>query len=60
MTVEVLIAMPSSSSAVIGWSAVFAATIGFGSFGVPIKGDAVNSVNIDPLVMQCYKTIMCL
>jgi hypothetical protein len=50
----------SSSSAVIGWSAAFAATIGFGSFAVPIRGDAANSVNIDPLVMQSYKTMMCL
>jgi len=33
--------------------------IGFGSFAVPIKGEAANSVDIDPLVMQSYKSLMC-
>ncbi|KAL7543860.1 hypothetical protein ACHAXR_013229 [Thalassiosira sp. AJA248-18] len=44
---------------VLGWFAAFVGTIGFGSFAVPIKGDAANSVDIDPLVMQSYKSLMC-
>jgi hypothetical protein len=48
------------SSELIGWFSALVGTIGFGSFAVPIKGDAANSVNIDPLVMQSYKTVMCL
>jgi len=47
------------SSYVLGWFAAFVGTIGFGSFAVPIKGDAANSVDIDPLVMQSYKSLMC-
>lgn len=47
------------SSELIGWFAALVGTIGFGSFAVPIKGDAANYVNIDPLVMQSYKTVMC-
>lgn len=43
----------------MGWFAAFVGTIGFGSFAVPIKGDAANSVDIDPLVMQSYKSLMC-
>ena len=35
------------------------ACLSFGSFGVPIKGAAATRVDIDPLVMQSYKTIMC-
>uniref|UniRef100_A0A6U0ENB9 EF-hand domain-containing protein n=1 Tax=Helicotheca tamesis TaxID=374047 RepID=A0A6U0ENB9_9STRA len=42
-----------------GWIAAIVAMVCFGTFGVPIKGDAANSVDIDPLVMQSYKTIMC-
>ncbi len=44
----------------IGWFAAFVGAIGFGSFAVPIKGNAANSVDIDPLVMQSYKSLMCL
>mmetsp|Transcript_32989 Transcript_32989/g.79803 ORF Transcript_32989/g.79803 Transcript_32989/m.79803 type:complete len:392 (-) Transcript_32989:219-1394(-) len=47
------------SSYILGWFAAFIGTIGFGSFAVPIKGDAANSVDIDPLVMQSYKSLMC-
>mmetsp|Transcript_11472 Transcript_11472/g.17305 ORF Transcript_11472/g.17305 Transcript_11472/m.17305 type:complete len:438 (+) Transcript_11472:74-1387(+) len=43
----------------IGWTAALISAIAFGSFAVPIKGDAANSVNIDPLCMQTYKTTMC-
>mmetsp|Transcript_1581 Transcript_1581/g.2831 ORF Transcript_1581/g.2831 Transcript_1581/m.2831 type:complete len:383 (-) Transcript_1581:160-1308(-) len=42
-----------------GWAAAVVAMLAFGSFGVPIKSDASNSVDIDPLVFQTYKTIMC-
>ncbi|KAL9185384.1 hypothetical protein ACHAXT_003161 [Thalassiosira profunda] len=44
---------------ILGWFAALIATIGFGSFAVPIKGDAANSVDIDPLIMQSYKSLMC-
>ena len=37
-------------SIVIGWIAVLIAVIGFGSYAVPIKGEAANSVAVDPLV----------
>lgn len=42
-----------------GWFAALAATLSFGSFGVPIKSKTCARVDIDPLVMQSYKTIMC-
>ena len=42
-----------------GWIAALVACVCFGSFGVPIKGAAATRVDIDPLVMQSYKTIMC-
>lgn len=42
-----------------GWIAAVIAVVGFGSFGVPVKSDSANKVNIDPLVMQTYKGIMC-
>jgi hypothetical protein len=44
----------------VGWLAALVGAIGFGSFAVPIKGNAANSVDIDPLVMQSYKSLMCL
>ena len=40
----------SDPSAVVGWFAAFIGAVGFGSFAVPIKGEAANSVDIDPLV----------
>ena len=43
----------------IGYVAAAISCCAFGSFAVPIKGKAANKVNIDPLVMQTYKTIMC-
>lgn len=42
-----------------GWAAAFVSMLGFGSFGAPIKSEAAKSVDIDPLVMQSYKTFMC-
>lgn len=32
--------------------------MGFGSFGVPIKSDRADKVDVDPLVMQTYKSIL--
>mmetsp|Transcript_17562 Transcript_17562/g.38005 ORF Transcript_17562/g.38005 Transcript_17562/m.38005 type:complete len:379 (-) Transcript_17562:99-1235(-) len=51
--------MASDPNYILGWFAAFVGTIGFGSFAVPIKGEAANSVDIDPLVMQSYKSLMC-
>ena len=42
-----------------GWLAAVVATLGFGSFAVPIKSEAADSVDVDPLVMQSYKSGMC-
>lgn len=50
----------SDPQVILGWFAAFVGAIGFGSFAVPIKGEAANSVDIDPLVMQSYKSLMCL
>lgn len=41
-----------------GWAAAFMSMLGFGSFGAPIKSKAAESVDIDPLVFQTYKTFM--
>jgi glucose uptake protein GlcU len=43
----------------VGYVASAIACFAFGSFAVPIKGKAANRVNIDPLVMQTYKTTVC-
>jgi len=42
-----------------GWLAAVGGMLAFGTFGVPIKSEAARSVDIDPLVMQTYKTTMC-
>jgi hypothetical protein len=47
------------SCEVCGWTAAVLAMLAFGSFGVPIKSNASRSVDIDPLVFQSYKTLMC-
>ena len=39
-----------------GWLAAGLSALGFGSFGVPIKGAPIA---LDPLVFQSYKTAMC-
>jgi len=49
----------SDPGAVVGWFAAFIGAVGFGSFAVPIKGERANSVDVDPLVMQSYKSLMC-
>mmetsp|Transcript_23483 Transcript_23483/g.35529 ORF Transcript_23483/g.35529 Transcript_23483/m.35529 type:complete len:426 (-) Transcript_23483:2366-3643(-) len=42
-----------------GWLWAIGGMLAFGSFGVPIKSKVMKSVDIDPLVMQSYKTGMC-
>lgn len=49
----------SSTCEVCGWFAACAAMLAFGSFGVPVKSKVAKSLDIDPLVMQSYKTGMC-
>ncbi|CAB9519490.1 expressed unknown protein [Seminavis robusta] len=49
----------TSNTEALGWMAAFASMLAFGSFGVPIKSDAANSVDIDPLVFQSYKSLVC-
>jgi len=44
---------------VCGWLAAIGGMLAFGTFGVPIKSEAARSVDIDPLVMQTYKTTIC-
>lgn len=40
-----------------GWMAAVICVLSFGSFGVPLRGTA--KVDMHPLVMQSYKTIVC-
>lgn len=42
-----------------GWISALISCVCFGSFGVPIKSDAAKRVDIDPLVFQTYKTVIC-
>jgi glucose uptake protein GlcU len=42
-----------------GWIAAIMSMVAFGSFGVPIKSKASKACDIDPLVMQTYKTGVC-
>mmetsp|Transcript_13563 Transcript_13563/g.29457 ORF Transcript_13563/g.29457 Transcript_13563/m.29457 type:complete len:394 (+) Transcript_13563:233-1414(+) len=41
-----------------GLLAAFVAAVAFGSYGVPMKGEAATKVDVDPLVFQSYKTFM--
>jgi hypothetical protein len=43
------------SNELTGLVAAFLAAICFGSYGVPMKGEAATRVNVDPLVFQSYK-----
>lgn len=38
-----------------GLLAAFLAALSFGSYGVPMKGEAATRVDVDPLVFQSYK-----
>eukprot|EP00529_Nitzschia_sp_RCC80_P029363 CAMPEP_0113496474 /NCGR_PEP_ID=MMETSP0014_2-20120614/30140_1 /TAXON_ID=2857 /ORGANISM="Nitzschia sp." /LENGTH=328 /DNA_ID=CAMNT_0000390397 /DNA_START=32 /DNA_END=1015 /DNA_ORIENTATION=- /assembly_acc=CAM_ASM_000159 len=51
--------IPSPPPEFYGWVSAFLAMLAFGTFGAPIKSKAAKHVNIDPLVMQTYKTTMC-
>lgn len=42
-----------------GYGAAITAAICLGSFGVPVKSEVVSRLDVDPLVMQTYKTAMC-
>jgi hypothetical protein len=42
-----------------GWLAAIGSMLAFGSFGVPIKSEACQRLQVDPLVFQSYKTAMC-
>ena len=42
-----------------GYVAAIAAAFCLGSFGVPVKSEVVKRLDVDPLVMQSYKTTMC-
>ncbi|KAG7339660.1 drug/metabolite transporter superfamily protein [Nitzschia inconspicua] len=48
-----------SSYELYGWLAAMGGMLAFGSFGVPVKSKVVQNLDIDPLVMQSYKTAMC-
>ena len=41
-----------------GYAAAFLAAVSFGSFGVPVKSEIVSQLDIDPLVMQSYKSVI--
>lgn len=47
------------SAETYGWCAALVSMLAFGSFGVPIKCDAARKHDIDPLVFQTYKSIVC-
>lgn len=51
--------MSTITTETLGWLAAVGAMLSFGSFGVPIKSDRSNAVDIDPLVFQSYKSGMC-
>ena len=42
-----------------GYAAAVTAAICLGSFGVPVKSEVVKRLDVDPLVVQSYKTMMC-
>lgn len=44
-------------SELCGWISAVIAAVSFGSFGVPIR--STSNLNIDPLVMQTYKSTVC-
>lgn len=54
------IATMTSACETCGWLAAVGGMLAFGSFGVPIKSKVAQTVDIDPLAMQTYKTTMCL
>lgn len=51
--------MTISGCEACGWMAAIASMLAFGSFAAPIKTPLVVSLDVDPLVFQSYKTLMC-
>jgi len=49
----------STCTQTCGWIGAWIACLCFGSFAVPLKSHTAQSLDIDPLVFQSYKTIMC-
>lgn len=49
---------PDKCGEACGYAAAFLAAICFGSFGVPVKSEVVSRLDVDPLVMQSYKSAM--
>lgn len=49
--------MLEACSEACGWLAGILAALSFGSFGVPIKSTC--NLNVDPMVMQSYKSMVC-
>ncbi|OEU17733.1 hypothetical protein FRACYDRAFT_184267 [Fragilariopsis cylindrus CCMP1102] len=49
----------SANCEMCGWLWAIGGMLAFGSFGVPVKSKVAISLDIDPLVMQSYKTGMC-
>jgi hypothetical protein len=45
------------SDELTGLIAAFLAAVSFGSYGVPMKGEAATRVDVDPLVFQSYKAV---
>lgn len=45
-----------NNNELIGLTAAFLASLSFGSYGVPMKGEAATSLDVDPLVFQSYKS----
>lgn len=52
--------LAGAASLKLGWNAAMCAIVANGSYGVPIKSETSQRLNIDPLVFQTYKTTMCL
>ncbi|KAL3784278.1 hypothetical protein ACHAW5_010098 [Stephanodiscus triporus] len=49
---------PEKCGEACGYAAAFLAAVCFGSFGVPVKSEVVSRLDVDPLVMQSYKSAM--
>lgn len=42
-----------------GYAAAIGAALCMGSFGVPVKSEVIARLDVDPLVVQSYKTLVC-
>ena len=59
VTADAATSIQEGACEICGWMAAACSALAFGTFAVPIKSDVARSVNIDPLVFQSYKTMMC-